>query len=144
MADGIECKLSQDGEVMGGVIGSQAHLVIVERHIHAPVQAILDAPMLAHSRIDPGGIRWQAGNVAALLGCGLVIDGALGNDDREGFQVGPAFGRMQAIYLIEGEAAPGFDAAVILLDNLIETMRGFMGGATKAVMKSCIDSASSG
>lgn len=128
MADSIECKLSQDGEVMGGVIGSQAHLVIVERHIHAPVQAILDAPMLEHSRIDPGGIRWQAGNVAALLGCGLVLDGALGNDDREGFQVGPAFGRMQAIYLIEGEAAPGFDAAVILLDNLIETMRGFMGG----------------
>ena len=97
MADGIESELPQDGEVMGSVIGSDTHLVIVERHIHAPVQAIFDAPMLTYHRIDPGSIRGQAGNVAALLGCGLVLDGALGNDDREGFQIGPAFWRMQAI-----------------------------------------------
>ena len=83
MADGIECELSQDCEVMGGVIGSETHLVIVERHIHAPVQAILDTPMLAYCRIEPCSIRWQAGNVATLLRCCFVLDGALGNDNRE-------------------------------------------------------------
>ena len=67
--------------------------------------------MLAHRRIDSGGIGGQTGNIAALLDGALVVDGAPGDDDREGFQIGPTFGCMQVIELIEGVTAPDFDSA---------------------------------
>ena len=35
-------------DVFGGIFGSDATFVIAERHVHDPVQAIFDCPVVAH------------------------------------------------------------------------------------------------
>ena len=47
-ANEVEREVLEDGEVMGGVSGPGAHLIVGESHIHAPMQAVLDRPMGAN------------------------------------------------------------------------------------------------
>lgn len=37
----------EEAEVMGGMSGTNAHLIVGEGYIHAPVKTVLDGPMLA-------------------------------------------------------------------------------------------------
>jgi len=38
----------KDGEVVGGMTGTGAHLIVGEDDIHAPMQAVLHGPMSAY------------------------------------------------------------------------------------------------
>lgn len=41
----VEHAMSDDRAIVGGVAGSHARLTHVERHLHAPVQTVLDGPV---------------------------------------------------------------------------------------------------
>ena len=55
-ADEIQGDMTEDGEVVGGVTGAGAHLVIAKDDIHAPVEAVLHPPVLADRMIQARGI----------------------------------------------------------------------------------------
>ena len=52
----IEDEVAQDGEVMGGVLGTSTHLIIAEDDIHAPMQAVFDAPVQPDSAVHALGV----------------------------------------------------------------------------------------
>ena len=104
----------RDGEIVGGMAGAGTHLIVGEGHVHAPVQAVLDAPMRPNRSRQPVGIRCQAAEVeAALDGC-LAPDAARRFDHGKGFQIRPLFGLVRAGQLSEGVAAACFQSAMIL------------------------------
>jgi hypothetical protein len=83
--DEVEGELFEDGEIMGGIVGAGAHLVVSEDDVHAPVEAILDVPVLSDGGGKTGRIRGKAGDVKAPFGSGLALDGAGRFDHGEGF-----------------------------------------------------------
>ena len=115
--------MSRHVEVMSGMAGARSHLIVAEGDIHAPVQAVLDAPMLAHGLVQARGIRRQTGDVEAVVDGRLALDRSLGGDHGKRAQASPALRSVQAFELFEGMAAPDFQAAVILLDDFVEAMR---------------------
>jgi hypothetical protein len=107
--------MTEHGEVLRGVTGTGAHLVIAKDDIHAPVEAVLHPPVLADCVIQVHGICRQTGNVEAMLERRLALDGALRGNDGKRLQVRPALWRMQAVDLVEGIAAAHLQPTVILL-----------------------------
>lgn len=122
-ADEVHGDVLEDGEVVSGMAGAGAHLVVGKGHIHAPVQTVLDRPMLADGTGGTLGIREQAADVVAVLKRALALDGPFGLDDHEGLELRPLRRVVQAIELIEHETTAVLNAAVILLDALEESMR---------------------
>ncbi|MBL8401070.1 MAG: hypothetical protein JNL00_08500, partial [Candidatus Accumulibacter sp.] len=47
----VEDPLAQDRKVVGSMIGTRARLIIAEDDIHAPVQTVLDTPVLANDAV---------------------------------------------------------------------------------------------
>jgi hypothetical protein len=130
-AEEEESELFEDGEVMGGIVSAGAHLIVVEDDIHAPVEAILDMPVLSNGGGEARGIWREAGDIEASFGGGLALDGAGGFDHGEGFQAGPAFGAVQTVELVEGVSAAMFDAPVVFFERFVESVRCFFRGALK-------------
>ena len=116
-ADEVKGDVLEDGEVMCGMLGTGAHLIIGEGDVHAPMQAILDRPMGPNSREQPGRIGRQAAEVETPLNGGFALDAALGLDHGKGLEVVPLLGPGQTIDLVEGPAAADFDPPVIFLDG---------------------------
>ena len=50
--DQVEGDTVEQGEVLGGVSGAFAVLVLAEGHIQHPVQLVFDAPVLADGRFS--------------------------------------------------------------------------------------------
>ena len=50
-ADEVVGHVFEGGEVRGGLIGADAAFVVAEEHVHDPVQAVLDRPMVADDRV---------------------------------------------------------------------------------------------
>ena len=66
------------GQIVSGGFGTGAHLVIVGRYVHAPVQTVFDRPMRADRVADALRIGSQTADIeASFAGC-FVADGALG------------------------------------------------------------------
>ena len=65
--DEIEGDVFENGEVMGCVPGTGAHLVVGEGDIHAPVQRVLDTPVRPDGSHQATGIGRQATDVITLL-----------------------------------------------------------------------------
>lgn len=68
--------MSHYREVMSGIPGPGAHLVITEGDVHALVQTILHPPVLAHRLIEPRRIGWQTADVETMLNRRLALDRA--------------------------------------------------------------------
>ena len=66
-ADKVEGNVLEDSEVMGGMLGPYAHLIVGKSNVHAPVQAILDRPVCPNRREQPGRIGRQAAEVETPL-----------------------------------------------------------------------------
>ena len=77
--------------------GAGAHLVIVKDDIHAPVETVLDPPVLADGMIQSRRVCRQTGNVETILKRRLVLDHALRDDNGKRLEVRPAFGSMPAV-----------------------------------------------
>jgi hypothetical protein len=60
------------GEVVGGGLGSGSHLVVVERDIHSPVEAVFDRPVGAHGVGDSPSVRRQAADIETPLVGGFL------------------------------------------------------------------------
>ena len=87
-----------NGELMDGMAGTSAHLIVGEDDVHAPMETILDVPVLADGGGEAEGVRGktgETGDVETSFDGGLAFDGAGGFDHGEGFQAGPAFGLAQ-------------------------------------------------
>jgi hypothetical protein len=119
-AQEVQDELTQDGEVLSGVIGTGAHLVIAKDHVHAPVQTVFDAPVLADGLIHSLRVGRQAADVETVLNGGFSLDRPLAGDHRERLQVWPALGRVQAVELVEDVAAPDFQPAMVFLDDFVK------------------------
>jgi len=117
-ADEIQGDVFENGEVVGRVTATGTHLVVGKGDVHAPVQAVFNRPMRPNRLQQTRGISRQASDVEALLDGGLAIDGSLGLDHRERFQIGPLLRPGEATQLIERKAAADFKAAMILLNGL--------------------------
>jgi len=79
----VEGDVLEHGKVVRGGFGTGAHLVVVEGHIHDPVQSVLDRPVRADRLTDAFGIGGQAADIQAqLMGC-FVAHRALRFEHRE-------------------------------------------------------------
>ena len=115
----------------GGVIGSCAHRVVAEDDIHAPMEAVLDPPVLANGLIQARSMGGQAAEVEAMLKGGFAPDRPFGSNHGEGSRVRPALRSMQAIDLGEGKTTTHLHTTVILFDDFVEGMGRFVGGGLK-------------
>lgn len=79
-------------QVVGGMTGAGAHLVVGESDIHAPVQAVLDGPMGSNRREQSLGVSRQATDVKASLNRRFALKMAFGFNHRKGLQIGPLLG----------------------------------------------------
>ena len=137
----VQDEVTQDGEVLSGVIGTSAHLVIAKDHVHAPVQTVFDAPVLADGVIHSLCVGSQAAEIEAVLNGGFSLACPLAGDHRERLQVWPALGGVQAVELVEDVAALDFQSAMVFLDDFVNLVWCLAWATAKALMKSPIDSA---
>ena len=122
----VQRKMLDDGHVVSGMVGSGAHLVISENDIHAPVQVVLDGPMLTNGYGDSISMSRQAAQIETLFGAGLSLYPAFGFDDSKRGQPRPLFAAVQARQGIKRIAAACLDTPVILLHRLRRRVRGAM------------------
>ncbi len=112
--DEIEGDVLEDGEMARSCFGAGAPRVVVERHIHDPVQSVLDRPVRADGLTDAFGAGGQSADIQAPFPDGFVADGAFRFEPGEGAHAFPLLRLVETLPLIEDGAAGGFDAAVIL------------------------------
>ena len=87
--------------------------VLVQDHVEHPVQAVLDLPVRAHDRKEPGGGERPREQVVAGRGGRLVALLARGGDlaDRGEAREGVGFGEPGDV--VEERATAGLDPAVV-------------------------------
>ena len=88
-ANEIGGEVLQHSEIVSGMTAASAHLVIGEGDIHAPMQAVLHAPVRADGGAQAVRLRGQAADVEALFDRRLAVHAMLRFDDIEGLQIGP-------------------------------------------------------
>lgn len=119
----VQDELAQDGEILSGMIGMSAHLVVAEDDIHVPKQAVLGVPVHADGLVHALRVGEQAAQVGTTINRGLPLDRPLARHHRERPQVWPALRRVQAVNLVEDMAPPNFEAAMVLVDDFVKLMR---------------------
>lgn len=98
--------------------GSDPHLIVTKNDIHAPVDAVLHAPVRPDGMCDALCIRSKTADVVTALQAGLVAHSPLGLQHHESAQSWPAFWLWQALELVENMAATNLQPAMVLLDML--------------------------
>ena len=77
MAEKVEGDAVEQGEVLGGISGPFAALVLAKGRVQHPVQFVFDALVLTNGGIEARGVKRQAGDVVAgfafLLAGGLLV-----------------------------------------------------------------------
>ena len=114
-------------QVVSGGFGTGAHLIVVKRYVHTPVQTVLDRPMRADRVADGLRIGGQTADVEASFAGSFIADGALGFEHGKATHPLPLLGLIEAFQLIEHVAAACLQPAVILLHGLGERVRGVYG-----------------
>ena len=82
-SDEVEGDVLYGGEIGWGMIGSDPAFVVAEDHIHDPMEAVFDGPMVADDWADRMGQQHQGCDVEARLLFDLVavFAGAFDHDD---------------------------------------------------------------
>src|SRR5437763_13596257 len=102
--DQVEGDMFEHRKVMGCVTSAGTHLIVLEDHIHTPVQAILNRPVSAYRLTDALGIRGYTADVNSPFPRGLVLDRALRIDHHKGFHFRPLLRFVQTVQLSKGIA----------------------------------------
>ncbi len=76
-ANKVQGDVLQNREIVCGMAGADAHLVIGEDDVQATVQAVLDAPVRPDCLRQASGVRRQATQVEAPIDACLAVDAAL-------------------------------------------------------------------
>ena len=84
LAQEVEGHVAQGGQMVGGVAGAHAALVLAQGDVEHPVEGVFDAPVAADGAGQLGGVWWQAAQVVAPLAGALATNLAGGLDDRGG------------------------------------------------------------
>src|SRR5947208_7901743 len=100
-------------KVMGCMTGAGTHLIVLEDHIHTPVQAILNRPVSAYRVTDALGVRGYTADVNSPFPRGLVLDRTLRVDHHKGFQLWPLLWFVQTVQLSKGIATTGLQPSVV-------------------------------
>ena len=105
------------GEVCGGMVCSQAALVIAEDHVEHPVEAVFDGPMVADERANQIGDENQRGNVETRLAFDLAagLTGALDHDDT--LEARPLMAFLKPVDIVDNRDVSGLDATVVAIDR---------------------------
>lgn len=122
----VDDELLEDGQIVSGVAGSGAHLIVGKDDIHAPMETVLDRPVLTNHPGSAFSVRGQAAEVIAGFKRCFSLDRPFRLDDHKGHEVRPLRRVVQAVELIEDETAAMLDPTVILFDRLEEPVRGFV------------------
>lgn len=131
-AEEIEDEATECGEIGAGIFLPGPHLIILEGDIETPMDLILHAPMGTNRIGQEASVGSNTADIEPPFDTGLAIDRALRLDHTEALQVRPLLRLSQTVQLCEGPAASDFEAAMILLDRLDETVRRVLpsGGLT--------------
>ncbi len=110
--DEVQGHMLDGVEVGGRVVGSHPALVIAERHVHDPMQAVLDCPVAAHDRPDFGCRPIKRGDVEAGFLCFDPGDFPHAVDDDDTLQPGPLMPMLEPGDIVDHGRRSGFDAAM--------------------------------
>ena len=106
--------------MFGPVALSDAAIILPERHIQRPVQAILDAPVASDRVGEPAWVlAVEAGDV---LGGSLAGDQALTLHTNDRAQARPIVTLLDPVDLIGAPQPPSLDPAGVFLDRLVIAM----------------------
>ena len=99
-------------EVLGCVVGSDPAGVVAEGHIHDPMEAVLDSPMVTHDGADVLGVELRGCQVMAGFASAHAVGLASGFDDDEPGEARPFMTFLQPANIVNDDDATGFDAPV--------------------------------
>src|SRR5215213_238907 len=111
--------VSEDGHVLGAIAGAQAGEVVVEDHVHDPMQAVFNAPMGANRTGKGRGLEKSRREIVSAREGRLAAPLHLGLDHGDGGKAGKArlardaaIGREPGLVMVD-DVAPDLDAAVV-------------------------------
>jgi putative transposase len=116
------------GEVGGRVAVADPAFIVAEDHVHDPVQAVLNAPVVADGRCQMVGRQGRGGDVEPPFLFNLIGGFPHAFDHRQRGQAGPVMALAQPVDVVHDGQGPGFDPAVLAIDSL----RAAHGGVGKA------------
>ena len=80
-AQKVQDELAQDSEILSGMIGASAHLIVADDDIHATMQAVLDTSVPADSVMHALRVEEQSNRVVKAINSGLPLGHPLDNAD---------------------------------------------------------------
>ena len=110
-------------EVGGRVIGAQAAFVVAEDHVHDPVQAVFDAPMIADDGAEAFGRQIERGDVEARISLALAVELAQAVQDDDAGEARPGVALAQPVNVVDHGGGARLEAAVLAVDGLIAADR---------------------
>ena len=99
--------------VDGGMFGPDPAFVVAKDHVHHPVQAVFDGPVIADHRAAALRREGCGGEIEACFALSLAGDPARAFDHHDAFQTGPVMAGLQPVHVVEDGVLAGLDAAVI-------------------------------
>ena len=97
VADQVVRHVLERGEIGGRVFGSHAAFVVAEHHVHDPMQAVFDRPMIADHRPDEFRRQDQRSDVEARFALCLSVDFARAFDHDDALQDPAIHGALAAM-----------------------------------------------
>lgn len=114
------------GEIGGSVAGPDPSFVMVESHVHDPMQAVFDAPMVADGGGEPLRRQGRGRNVEAPLLFGLGGGFAHAFDHGQRGQPCPVMTLAEPIDVVHDGYGAGFDAAMVAIHGFCPGHRGIL------------------
>ena len=134
LVEEVEGDVAQDGEVLGGVAGPDAALVLAEGDVEHPVEAVLDAPVVADGAGEGVGVPGEAAEVVMELARDCGAAAALALDQADAGQVGPGASRVEVgedLRVGDGPVLADLDAPVAAVDGpLVRRSAGGRAGSS--------------
>jgi hypothetical protein len=109
------------GEVGRGVVGAHPAFIIAEDHIHDPMQAIFDSPMISNDKAELRGQEQQRCDVEAGFLFRLSVNFSDALDDDDAVQPWPIVTFLEPCDIVDHGCCPGLDASMIAIDRLVAT-----------------------
>lgn len=117
--DQIVGHLLQRDEVGRGVFSPDAAFIVAKDHVHDPVQAVLDDPVVTDHRPDRHGGRRQRGYVEARFSLVLTVELAGAFDHDDPCEARPIMALLQPSDIVDRRVSARLDAAVIAVERLV-------------------------
>jgi hypothetical protein len=96
------------GEFGGGMTDADAALVVAESHVHDPVQAVLDGPMLSNDCGEQVCVVDLGCDVEAGFGLDFGADLSAAFDDDDGLEPWPVVAFLEPVDIVDDGGFGGF------------------------------------